>query len=75
MRTRVVTDHEEDARRLARAINDLGRDKGILLLPGSDWEFYRWNREDAVGFGLSVLAVFMVLGLMQGLLTLLGSSA
>ncbi|RPJ38364.1 MAG: sodium:solute symporter family protein [Planctomycetaceae bacterium] len=74
MRTRVAPDPKEDADRLARAIDNPGQGEGMLLFPGTKWEFYRWNREDTVGFVLSVLAVFMVLGLMQALLTVIGKA-
>jgi len=72
MRTRVARDPQEDAEQLAAALRDPGRNDDLLLLPGSEWEFYRWNRQDAFGFLLAVLAVFLILGLMQGLLTVIG---
>lgn len=74
MRTRVAPDPQEDAERLARAISNPGQDDGMLLMPGSNWEFYRWNRQDTLGFLLSVLALFLILGLMHGLLTLIGGA-
>lgn len=70
MRTKVVADKEADARELARSLENLRRFDDRLLFPNSQWEFFKWNREDAVGFALSVLAVGGVLLLMTVLVSL-----
>ncbi len=72
MRTQVVADRSHDAEELAASLADPHRHEQQLLFPGSRWEFYRWNREDACGFLLSIGAVFAVLGFMQLLLTIGG---
>ncbi len=70
MRTKVVADKEADAEELARSLENLRRFDDRLLFPNSQWEFFKWNREDAVGFALSVLAVGGVLLLMTVLVSL-----
>jgi len=72
MHTPVVADREQDAAELAASLADLHRHDHLLLFPGSRWELYKWNREDAGGFVLSVVAVFAVLGFMQALLSMGG---
>ena len=42
----------------------------LLLFPNSQWEFYKWDREAAVGFVLAVLAVGGVLLTMMWLVSL-----
>lgn len=72
MRTQVAPDRDRDAAELAASMRDLHRHDHLLLFPRSRWEFYKWTREDAGGFVLSVVAVFAVLGFMQLLLTIGG---
>ncbi|MCP4378178.1 MAG: sodium:solute symporter family protein [bacterium] len=72
MRTRVQTDRQEDAVELAASLEDPHRHDHLLLFQNSNWEFYRWNRQDTVGFLLSVVGVFGILGFMYVLLTLGG---
>lgn len=72
MRTRVETDRARDEAELAASLDDPHRHDHLLLFPRGNWEFYKWNREDAVGFALAALAVFCVLGFMHLLLTLGG---
>jgi Na+/proline symporter len=36
----------------------------IKIFPHSEWEIYRWSRYDAVGFGLAVGLVFVILGML-----------
>ena len=70
MRTRVLSDHEADVRELALSSQDPHRYDHHLLFPNSNWELYKWDREDAVGFGVSVLVVCGVLLLMTALVSL-----
>ena len=68
MRTRMVVDRDQNVAELAASPADPHRHEHLLPFPRSRWELYRWNPEDAVGFVLSVIAVFAVLGFMQALL-------
>ena len=72
MRTKVLTDRDADARELAMSLENPGRYNDRLLFPNSQWELFKWNREDTLGFGLSVLAVAGVMGLMTLLVSLGG---
>ena len=73
MKTPVETDREEDARQLALSYADPRRfyDRN-LLGPGSDWEFNKWTRTDAVGFAISTFAAIGVILLLVGLVSLGG---
>jgi Na+/proline symporter len=42
------------------------------IFPESNWEIYRWSRQDAYGFALSVGVVLAVLGLLWGAVSLGG---
>ncbi|MEQ8473692.1 MAG: sodium:solute symporter family protein [Marinoscillum sp.] len=35
-----------------------------LVFPGSDWEFYKWNKQDWIGFLLSWVMVVLIIGLL-----------
>lgn len=72
MRTKVVTNHEEDERELALSYADTNRFKEKLVFPDSNWEFEKWDKTDLYGFLLSILGVLSVIGLMV-LLTSIGS--
>ncbi len=72
MRTRVRTDRTEDEAEMAASLADPHRHDHQLLFPHSNWEFYKWDRQDAGGFALAILAVFGILGFMHLLLTLGG---
>jgi len=72
MRTKVHIDREEDARQLALSYENPQRHKDLLLLPNSQWEFLKWDREAAVGFLLAVLAVGGVVLTMTVLVSLGG---
>lgn len=69
MRTRVTNDHAEDEIELAESLANPSRHDHMLLFPHSNWEFYKWNREDLMGFLVSVAAIFAILGFMHLLLT------
>lgn len=72
MRIKVLTDHEADAREVARSQKDPHRHEDRLLLPGSNWELLKWDREDLVGFLAAVAGVCGVLLLMTYLVQLGG---
>ena len=70
MRVKVLTDREADAREVAHSREDPHRHDDRLLLPGSNWEFLKWDREDVVGFLAAVAAVCGVLLLMTYMVNL-----
>lgn len=53
-----------DAEAVARALEDPDALEAVKVVPGSDWEIYRWNRGDLIGFLGAVAFVFVVLGLL-----------
>ena len=61
MRTQVNPDPNIDARQVELSMQDPDRFKHLLLLPNSQFEFYKWNRLDWTGFILSVAGVGLVL--------------
>jgi hypothetical protein len=72
MRTKVRRDRAEDERAVLAAYADPESTTAELLLPGTQFELFKWSREDVIGFSLSVLAAFAVLGLLYFLLNLGG---
>ena len=72
MKTKVVEDREEDERNLAASYAEPHRFDYRKLLPGTNWEFDKWDKVDAIGFGLAVLCIFAVLGFLKLLLSLGG---
>ncbi len=73
MKTPVETDPDEDLRQLELSYADPRRFDGQNLFgPGSDWEFNRWTRTDAVGFAVSTVAAIGVILLLVGLVSLGG---
>jgi len=69
MRTKVRRDRKEDARELALSLESPDRFRNELLFPNSQWELYKWRREDWGGFLLAVGAVFAILVIMWWLVT------
>ncbi len=72
MHTKVLPDREADAKELALSLEHVHRHDELLLFPKSNWELYKWNREDIVGFLLAVLTVIGILLLMTVLVSLGG---
>ena len=67
MRTEVVPgDPAADAEEVQRSLDDPHRYDHKLLLPGSSFELYKWNRIDWIGFILSVAGVGGGTGLCLG---------
>jgi solute:Na+ symporter, SSS family len=69
MKTRVVPDRARDAQEVALSNADPRRFDHQRLFPSSQWEWDKWDREDAVGFGLAILVLFGILGLLYGVLS------
>ena len=63
MRTRVRgLGNEIDADDVAKTIANPEESKAVLLFPNTSLEIYKWNKQDIVGFFISVGVVFIVLG-------------
>jgi SSS family solute:Na+ symporter len=61
MRTKVTPDPEVDAREVKISLQYPHRYDNLLVFPGSQFEIYKWTRQDLVGFVLSVMGVGLVL--------------
>ena len=72
MRTKVLPDHEADAREVERTRQDPHRFDHLKLIPDSNWEFEKWDTEDSVGFGVSVVIVLAILGMLTMLVSIGG---
>jgi len=68
MRTPVLVDRKKDEDELAKSLADPSRYRDKLLFPNSQFEFFKWNRVDTIGFVLSVFVVFGIIGMLQFLL-------
>ena len=64
MKTKVADDPELDIKELELSYNDPGRFDNMKILPKSSWEFDKWDKEDIIGFSLSIVGVFAVIGLL-----------
>ncbi len=62
MKTPVHPDPDVDAQEMELSYRDPHRFDHIKLLPHSQWEFNKWNRVDAIGFGVSALIVMAIIG-------------
>lgn len=61
MRTTVIPDPQTDAKEVQLSLQDPHRFDHILVFPKTQFEIYRWQRVDWIGFILSVLGVGAVL--------------
>ncbi len=64
MKTKVADDPELDLKELELSYNNPRRFDHMKILPRSAWEFDKWDKEDFVGFSLSMVGVFAVIGLL-----------
>ena len=46
---------------LALAVQNFDSTRSKLVFPNSNWEFYKWNKQDTLGF---ILAWGMVIGVL-----------
>jgi SSS family solute:Na+ symporter len=70
MRTPVLVDRGEDKRQLDKSLADPNRYREKLLFPNSQFELFKWDRVDTIGFALSVIAVLAIIGMLQFLLNI-----
>jgi len=63
MRTRVRgLGPETDAQDLQESYSNPEKTKNFLLFPNTNWEIYKWNKQDTFGFLISIVIVFIVIG-------------
>jgi SSS family solute:Na+ symporter len=63
MHTPVDPDHEGDAKRLQAAMDDPSQTEQGKIFPGSDLEMYWPSKVDVIGFVLSFIVCFSIVGL------------
>ncbi len=59
-----------DASDVMTAFSNPEMTKKLLLFPKSNLEIYRWNKQDLVGFLISIVIVFIVLGTLFAVVTI-----
>lgn len=64
MKTKVADNHELDIKELNLSYSNPERFDYMKILPKSDWEFDKWDKEDIIGFSISVVGVLAVIGLL-----------
>ncbi len=64
MKTEVLPDHEADRKNLDLSYAKPDRFNNLKLFPNSKWEFTKWNKVDLIGFMLSILTSFVIVGLL-----------
>jgi hypothetical protein len=62
MRTKVRADRAEDQRALQAAYARPESTTARLLFPRSGLEFFKWSRQETIGFGFAWLATVGVIG-------------
>ena len=72
MKTPVQADPEQDAEEMKLSYKNPQRFDNKKLFPNSNWEFNKWNKLDAVGFFVAVLAVIGILVLLQIMISIGG---
>jgi SSS family solute:Na+ symporter len=70
MRTKVNADREVDDRELALSLENVHRHADALMFPSTQWEFYKMDKVDVLGFLASIGAAIGVLLLMTFLVRL-----
>ena len=70
MRTPVNVDREIDRMEMEKSLANPDRFRERLLSGKGQFEFFKWNRTDTIGFGLSVLTVLGIIGMLYILLNL-----
>ena len=70
MRTPVNVDREIDRMEMEKSLANPDRFRERLLSDRGQFEFFKWNRTDTIGFALSVLTVLGIIGMLYILLNL-----
>ena len=61
MRTKVIPEPDADAEEVARSLQNPSRFNHLLVFPKTQFEIYKWDKQDWIGFILSVAGVGLVL--------------
>ena len=64
MKTKVLVDPEKDRQEMSLSMQNPHRFDQLKLFPTSNWEIYRWKKEDSLGFIVSVGIVLLILAVM-----------
>ena len=64
MKTKVANSPEKDIKELNLSYTNPNRFNQMKILPESAWEFDKWDKEDIIGFFVSVVGVIAVVGLL-----------
>jgi solute:Na+ symporter, SSS family len=72
MKTPVSANPEQDAKEMKLSFKNPQRFDHKKLFPNSNWEFYKWNKLDAVGFFIAVLVLLGMLAMLQILVSIGG---
>jgi hypothetical protein len=64
LKTPVAPTPEEDKLEVQRSYEDPTRFDHEKLLPGTNWEFTKWNMKDVIGFGACWGIVLVILGIL-----------
>jgi SSS family solute:Na+ symporter len=70
MRTKVVADRAKDREALQAAYGAPDSTRGRLLLPNTELEFFKWDKEDAGGFFVGCIVAGAVVGLLYLVLSI-----
>ncbi|SDR84845.1 hypothetical protein [Opitutus sp. GAS368] len=70
MKTPVAATLEDDAREVAASYADPTRLDHTKLFPGSNWEWTKWNRQDALGFAGCCALVGLILIIFKAVLVI-----
>ncbi len=62
MKTRVNPDRKKDEEEIQHSYNNPRRFDHHKLFPNSDWEFCQWDKVDTVGFLISLMVAFGIIG-------------
>lgn len=68
MRVKVNPRREEDEGEVQAAYAEPDSTRGVLLFPDSQFEFFKWDRQDTLGFLAGAVTVFIVVGLVYAVL-------
>lgn len=73
MRTKVnPLGRKADQDDLERRLRNPSTTQSVLVFPNSQWEFYRWEKKDWLGFGISWGIVLVILGILYVVVNLGG---
>jgi len=63
MKTPVKKDREADKREMELSYANPDRFNHLKLFPNSEWEFCKWDKTDIIGFLISIVIAFGIVGL------------